>query len=404
MALYRYQAVDRDGKRVKGTHEAVCREAALDHLLSAQSLFVTTIEETAAKRGARPWANFGARVGTMDLVLFYRRLSTLIASDIPIVESLNAIETQTENQAFGNVVGQVKEDVRHGKGLSEALAKHPRVFPEIMVSMVRVGETGGILPPVLDQLAEFTERDNEVRTEVKTALAYPAVVLTMAAGTVAFLMLSVVPRLTVMFEGFAVTLPWPTRVLMAMSNFVGAYGFALLAGIVVLLAVIAKILRTPKGREGFDAWSLRAPLYGRVLTKTLLARFSRSLGALLQGGVPLMEALDVVKRVLGNVLLTNAIERVKERVRKGESLGASLRHETLFPEMVKYMITSGEDTGKLDEMLHKVASVYEMESRQAIKITVSLLPPILILLVAAVVGFIAFAMLLPIFQINQMMG
>lgn len=404
MALFKYHALDATGKRAEGLQEAATREVALDQL-ALRNLFVTRIQEAESDRTMR-WSLpvLGRRVSPMDMVLFYRRLATLVAADIPLLESLKAIEGQTDNPFFKTVLAEVKEDVRHGKSFSDSLARHPRVFPELMISMTRVGETGGILSPVLEQLAEFTQKDGELRTEVRTALAYPAIVLLLAVCTVFFLMMTVVPKLETMFEGMRVTLPLPTRILMGASGALTSYGPWLLVLLVAVGFGFSRWLRRPAAREKFDSLKLGLPLVGTLIRKSIIARFSRSLGALVKGGVPVMEGLDVVNRVLGNVVLARALDRVKERVRKGDSMAHGMGQESLFPEMVRYMISAGEESGKLDEMLMRIADVYDMETRQVMKVLVNLLPPVLILMVAAVVGFIAFALLMPIFQINQMIG
>ncbi|MDK2971842.1 MAG: type pilus assembly protein PilC [Candidatus Sumerlaeota bacterium] len=405
MATFSYHALDGTGKKVTGTQESPTREAALDHLL-AQHLFVTQIE--AARQATRlEWRRvffFLPVVSSGDLVLFYRRLATLLASGIPLMESMAAISRQTSQREFREILEAVTEAVRGGRSFSDALAMHPGVFPELMVSMAKVGESGGILAPVLEQVADFTQRDNELKTEVVTALAYPVIVMLVALATVVILLTTVIPRLSTLFEGMEAALPMPTRLLLGISDAFSSYGWVLLGAVVVALIGYVRLRRTERGRLALDAFKLRVPLLGSLIAKATIARFARSLGALLSGGVPLMEGLDVVDRVLGNRVLTQAVQRVKDRVRKGESLARSLHHETLFPDMVKYMIAAGEDSGHLDEMLVKVADIYELETRQTMKVGISLLSPLLILLLAGIVGFIALAMLLPISQINQTLG
>lgn len=406
MAAYRYQALDASGRRISGMEEAATAEEAMS-ALEIRKLFVTRIEE-AGRAGEVSLKSrilfFLPPASSMDLVLFYRRLATLVASDIPLLESLSAIHGQTEKPEFRAVLNDIKERVRGGASFSEALNRHPRVFPELMVSMVRVGETGGILAPVLEELADFTERDNEIRNEVRTALAYPVLVFLLALGTVVFLLLKVVPRISILFEGMNAALPIPTRVLMAASDVVTGYGVYILIGLVAAGIGVYKYSKSNSGKERLDGLKLYMPVIGPLLRKAAIARFSRSLGAILHGGVPLMEGLIVVDRVIGYVPLSQAVERIMDSVRKGDSLARGIQRESLFPEMVKYMVSAGEDSGQLPEMLLKIAGIYEMETRQAIKMVINLVAPILILAVAAVVGFIAFAMLLPIFQINQMIG
>lgn len=400
---FKFQAIDANGRKTTGICEAASRQAALDQLARAQT-FVVRLEEATGTGAGLQLPNFFPAASNADLVLFYRRLSTLIASDIPLLESLNAIEGQMSNPRFRAILADVKEDVRQGASFSHALSRHPRTFPELMVSMVRVGEAGGMLGPIVEQLAEFTERDNEIRGEVKAALAYPIVVLILAIGTVGFLLMTVVPKLTSMFEGMRVNLPAATRFLVSTSEFLTGWGLLMFPAFLIVAFIFHRYTRTPNGRVVWDRAKLRIPLVGDLVRKSTIARFARSLGALVHGGVPLMEGLDVVKRVLSNEVLTQAVDRVQERVRKGEGLTRGIQSEDLFPDMVRYMISAGEDSGKLDEMLLKIADIYDMETRRTVKVMINLMAPILIVIVAAVVGFIAFAMLMPIFQINQMIN
>jgi general secretion pathway protein F len=406
MPDYNYIALDQQGGKVKGSLSAASKAAAMDSLTN-QQIFATRITECRVGSGSGESFSlnpFNSRISSREIILMIRRLATLISADIPLVESLSAICGQVESDAFKRVLTQVRDDVKGGLSLSQALSKHDNIFPELMISMVQVGETGGILDSVLEQLADFSERDQEIKSEVKAALAYPSIVLALAIATVTLLMTVFVPKLNTMFGSMAASLPGPTRLLMNISEYATTWGI----WVALLLAAIATggyfWSKKPEGREALDSIKLRLPLVGSLVRKTSIARFARSLGALARGGVPLIEALDVVKKVLNSPTMTLAIERVQERVRKGDSMAQGLTHETMFPEMVRYMIAAGEDSGKMDNMLFKVADIYEMETRYAVRIMLSILPPLLILLVAAIVGFIALAMLMPIFQINQMIS
>jgi general secretion pathway protein F len=406
MPEFAYQAMDSAGARARGTLSAASRATAMEQL-EGRGLFVTHIEEekSAEEGERRRWAlPFVPVVSSNELTLMVRRLATLIGAGIPLVESLKALSTQVESPAFRHILSEVKEEVQRGQPLSRAFSHHPHVFPEIMVAMVQVGETGGILSTVLEQLADFSERDREIRSEVLSAMAYPVLVLVLAIATVGVLMTTVVPKIGLMFAGSKVLLPTPTVVLLAVSGFFKSYVLYILGVVVVAGIAFLRYVRTERGRLAFDSAKLQLPLIGKLTRRTAIARFSRSLGALVRGGVPLMEALNVVKRVLNSAAMTRAIERMQERVRKGDPMARGLRDEPLFPEMVRYMIGTGEDSGHLDEMLFKIAEVYEMETRNAVKVALSLLSPILLLLVALLVGFIAFSLLLPIFRLSQTIG
>jgi type II secretory pathway component PulF len=408
MPQFTFKALDSTGAKTNGNLMAGTKASAMDRL-SGRGLFVTDIEENRTKAenggGKRSWT-IGSGVSTSELVLFIRRLATLAASAIPLVESLKALSRQVGSTALRGILTDVTERVQRGHSLSAALAQHPKVFPEMMVAMVRVGETGGILAPVLEQLADFTERDREIRSEVMGALAYPCMVLTLACGVITFLMTTAVPKIAVMLEGMqGAALPLPTQILLAASDAIRSYGLIGLFLIIVAFFGLAQWRRTPAGKLALDRAKLNAPLLGGLIRRTAIARFSRSLGALVHGGVPLMEALDVVKRVMNSETMTQAVDRMQQCVQKGGSMAVGLEgEESLFPEMVRYMISAGEESGHLDEMLFKIADVYEMETRNAVKMVVGLLAPLMILLLAGVVGFIAMAILMPIFQINQYIG
>ena len=402
MPVFSYTALDGKGAHVSGSLSAESLARAMESL-ERERIYVLEIDASDEAKAAPARRGGWAHIPERERVMMIRRLATLVSADIPIVQCLEAISTQVESAQFGRVLTEIQEEVKQGKSLSAAMAMHPRVFPRLVVAMVHVGETGGFLSPVLDQLADLLERDRAVRGEVLGALIYPARVMSLAVGTVAVLMTTIVPRLSTMFTSMHTTLPLPTRMLLWLSGAVDRVGFGVL--IVILASVAGLVLwrRTAGGRASLESFRLRLPLFGTLLRKAAIARFSRALSALLAGGVPLMEALDVVKEVLASPLLTAAVSRMQERVRKGDPLARGMAREPLFPPMVGYMISAGEDSGRLDAMLAKVADIYESETKAAIRAALNLLSPVLILLVAAVVGFIALAMLLPIFQINQMM-
>ncbi|HUT24783.1 MAG TPA: type II secretion system F family protein [Sumerlaeia bacterium] len=405
MPEFMYRALDAAGARMGGTMSAASRATAMNDL-AAQGLFVTRIAETKGEedRAGGKWRlPFVSAVPQSEMVLLIRRLATLVGSGIPLVESLKAIAGQIESPVLRHAMGDVKEDVQQGQGLSHALSKHPRIFSQMTISMVRVGETGGILPLVLEQLADFTERDREIRGEVKTALAYPCLVLALAAAVVVFLMTAIVPKLEALFSGMRASLPVPTVMLLAMSSFAQRHGWLCLLALLAGGVGTTYWLRTERGAAAYDRARLRIPVLGNLIRRTAIGRFSRSLGALVRGGVPLMEALDVVKHIMSSNTMTQAIDRMQACVRRGDSMARGLENEALFPDMVRFMISSGEESGHLDDMLFRIADVYEMETRNAVRVAINLLAPLMILMVAAVVGFIAVAMLLPIFQINTLL-
>lgn len=403
MPDFSYRAVDSAGKAVRGTVSAVSKGAALDQLGSS-GIFATDLAETkAAKASHAQPLPFMPKVSANELVLLTRRLSTLVSADIPLIRCLDTICDRIESPVFRGVMLEVKEDVRHGQGFSAALAKHPDVFPELMINMVRVGETGGILSSVLDQLSDFMERDREIRGEVRMALAYPAMIVMFAIILIVFLMTTAVPKLAGLFADMGDSLPTPTKILMATSGFISANLLWLGIGFVVVVALMIFMTRFTQYRSIMDRLKLSIPIIGGVMRKTSIARFSRSLGALVHGGVPMMEALDTVKAIMNNQRMDESVDVIQEALRRGESVAQGMsRDEDIFPDMVSSMVAAGEESGKLDAMLFKIAEVYEMETRNAVKVVVGLIAPSLIMCVAMLVLFIAMAMLMPIFQINKM--
>lgn len=405
MAEYHYKAIDNEGNPVSGTIAAAGASQAME-ALTGKGFFVTEVD-TSAKKERKSVSKTDKPplipiVSSKVFVMTVRRLSTLVAADIPLVKCLHAVSKQVRPGPFRDILEKVCDDVKQGQSLSKALGKYPHVFPVLMVSMVRVGEVGGILSPVLDQLADFMERDRNIRGEVKAAMAYPAFILTFACLVVIFLLSTVVPKLAQMFESMSASLPLPTKILMSISGLFTEYGVWMVGAVVILGIFLFQFLRSPTGRAFIDSAWLRIPLIGSLAAKTSIARFTRSLGALVRGGVPVMEALDVVREIVNNEEMTRSIERVKERLRKGDSMAGGLSREKIFPEMVEHMVAAGEESGKLDEMLLRIADVYEVEVRNAISVALGLFSPLMILMVAAIVAFIAMAMLMPIFQINQL--
>lgn len=405
MPVFAYKALDKSGKRAQGALSASSRNAAQDEL-ARQGLFVTEIAED-ANADVSVQAHAAGSTGSVSLsemVLMLRRLATLVSAGIPLAECLKALSTQVESRSFKNIMTDIHNNVMDGQALSHAMARHPKAFSDMMVAMVRVGETGGILGQVLEDLADFAERDHEVRSEIVSAMIYPIILLLLAVGIVIFLLATAVPKMATMYVGMESALPTPTKILLGMSGFVTSH-IPHCLGVVVLLVVLGVWLKNSvQGERILDQIKIHLPLFGRLVRRSSIARFARSLSALLNGGVPLMEALDVVKRVLGSYVMNEAVSRIQEHVRTGNGLARGMRDEPLFPEMVRYMISAGEESGHLDKMLEKVAGVYEMETRNTIKVLLSMLTPMMILGMAALVGFIAMAMLLPMFKMNQMIG
>lgn len=414
MNAFRYQAIAESGASVQGTIEAEDRKAALQ-LLSQRGLFPSNLEICATNGSngngsattslvvAPPSAPIGFRksVSRKDITAFTRELSALVAAGIPIPQALDSLGDEKENLALRDVVVQIADSVRKGAALSTALEEHPRLFSKLYVSMVRVGEEAGELAQVMTDLANLLEHEDEVRGEVMAAVAYPAFVLAFGIVTITILLTFVLPRLFTMLQEMLPVLPLPTLILLKVSGILHHYWFFILAGLFVAVGGIWRFLSTDKGAEAWDKLKLRLPLVGSVFQAAALGRFARTLGTLAHAGVSLLPALKIVENTIGNRILAQQVARVAEETRGGDSLAGPLRKLGLFPRTVVQMIDVGEETGKLDEMLLKVAEIEERHMRARTKVLISLLAPALILAVGGLVGFMVIAILLPIFKMSS---
>jgi type II secretory pathway component PulF len=426
MGAFRYQAVEASGNAVSGMIEADDRKSALQ-LLSTRGIFASAIEAVDA-RGPSPRPSpegrggatnaigkeassfaarlgFGAegRVGRKQVTAFTRQLSALLGASIPIPAALEGLCEQEDHPAFRALILKISESVRKGASLSAAMEEHPRVFSKLFTSMVRVGEEAGALPMVMNDLADLLEREEEIRGEVVSAVAYPTCVLVFGIITVIVLLTVVLPKLFSMLKDMSKVLPLPTVILLAVSEWLHHYWPVALVALVVIVVGGRWYLKNPKGALAFDRLKLRAPVIGPVFLSSALSRFARTLGTLTKSGVSLLPALKIVENTIGNLALANVVAQVSDEARGGNSLAMPLRKLGVFPKTVIQMIDVGEESGKLPEMLLKVAEIQEREMRGRTKTLVSLLAPALILVVGALVGFMVIALLLPIFRMSHAM-
>ena len=354
------------------------------------------IEEPAPASAARR----GKRIGRKDITAFTGEMSALLTATIPIPQALEGLSEQEENPILQAVLRGISESVRKGASFSSALDEHPKLFSKLYVSMVRVGEEAGALPKVMSDLATLLEHEDEVRSEVMAAVAYPVFVLGFGIFTVAVLLTFVLPKVMGLLKDMTV-LPLPTLVLLKLSNFFHYYWFLVLLGGGALGMGWWRYLKTTRGAEAWDRLKLRLPIMGSVFRAAALSRFARTLGTLAKSGVSLLPALKIVENTIGNRILAQQIARVAEDTRGGHSLATPLRKLGIFPKTVVQMIDVGEETGKLDEMLLKVAEIEERHMRARTKTLISLLAPMLIVVVGALVGFMVIALLLPIFRMSS---
>jgi type II secretory pathway component PulF len=401
MPTYVYKAKDGPQRTVQGEVEAANRAEALARIDAMGYSPVSVAEsETAASRRR---LLFPGRVGPRDITVFTRQLGSLIRSGVPILRGLSTIAQQTENRRLRRVVEDLEATIRDGNMLSDALSRHPRLFPPLFVNMVHSGESGGALDTVLFRLADAREKDDEIRRRVQAAAAYPALVTVVGAVTVFVLLSFFMPRVVALFRDYQ-DLPLPTRILIGASEFFSRNWYWILLVGVLVAAVARRLAALEKGRTVVDAVKLRLPFVGRFVRESDIARFARTLALLLESGVSIDRALSLSADTLRNAVLREEVLRVREKtVRHGVSFSEGLRQCRQFPPFVANMSAVGEEGGRLEEALGEVASFYEKEVEQRSRVATSLVEPALILTVGALVGFIVFAMLLPIFKIGGML-
>lgn len=410
MGQFSYKAVDKGGGHVTGTIEAVDRRSAVV-ALGDKGHFVTELAEVTqlADASAEQKAPLdlsrliklgSRRVSSKDVLAITTQLSTALRAGLPLLNGLELIRQQQHKAATKEMLGELVDAVSSGQSLSEAMSKREKIFSPLYLSMIRVGETGGILEQTTAQLAGILSRDDKIKTNMKNASAYPIFVLCVGLASVAVIITWILPRIIGTIEGSGVLLPWPTRMLMVTSKFTGAL-FTTIYGWFFLVLIAAGLYYARKwtksvGRIKWDAFKLRIPVLGSVLQTIAVGRFARTLGALTQGGVIILEALSVVRDTLGNELLGREIDGVAEQVKRGESLAGPLAESGNFPPLLVQIVSIGEQTGKLDELLLNAADTFDAEADSAINRFMAIFPALLILLLALVIGFIIAATLLPI--------
>ncbi|HUI28496.1 MAG TPA: type II secretion system inner membrane protein GspF [Candidatus Kryptonia bacterium] len=416
MPVYAYKGLTGDGKATSGVIDADSPKGARMKLRRT-GVFPTDLAEDRTGRAAAagetttvagfslPQINVSQlfeRVTPQDLALMTRQLSTLVGAGLPLVECLNALIEQLENAGLQRTLTKVREQVVEGRALADALHEHPRVFSDLFVNMVRAGEASGALDVVLLRLAEYTEKAAELRGKVRSAMTYPILMTVLGGSILLFLVSYVVPKVTKIFEDTKQALPIMTVILLAVSNFCAQYWW-LIVGVAVALVIGVRVsIRTPAGRMRWDGYVLRFPYFGKLIKKIALARFSRTLSTLLTSGIPLLSSLDIVKNVVGNVVLSGAIENARNSIREGQSITPPLKKSGLFPPLVVHMIAVGEKSGELEQMLARAADTYDSEVEAAVAAITSILQPVMIVFMGAVVLFIVLAILLPIFELNDL--
>ncbi|MGA2411580.1 MAG: type II secretion system inner membrane protein GspF [Candidatus Binataceae bacterium] len=406
MPVFAYRGLSPAGQAVAGVIDADSPRTARGKLREL-GIFPTDLAEEERALRARSWRellpSLGGGIPATELALMTRQLSSLLGAGVQLTEALGALADQTNRQVAKRMLSQVRERVREGVTLADALAAHPQFFSELYLGMVRAGETAGALEGVLDRLAEYSERQSEFVSKVRGALTYPMIMMGVGFAIMGFLVSYVVPQVATIFQQQHAALPEMTKMLIAFSGFIRGYWLWLLLILAGAIGGIVSGLSTTQGRRLYDSWILRMPFIGKTIIRVICARFARTLATLLSSGVQLLPALTAVKQVVTNGLLADAVEDSRESIRQGHGMGHTLEQSHLFPPLLIQMIKVGERSGELERMLERVADNYEREVENSLRQMTTLIEPLMTLVMAGMILFMMLAVLLPIFQLNQLM-
>jgi type II secretion system protein F len=405
MAVFEYKGIEvASGKSVKGYRDAD-NQKALRTLLRRDGVLLTLATEDERKGGAKREIRllaFLQRPSTADIAVLTRQLATLVRAGIPLVEAIEALAEQVEKEMLVKVLTSIAENLKEGTAFAKCLGSHPKVFQPLYVNMVAAGEASGTLEAVLERLADFMEGQARLKGKITSALAYPVLMTIIATVLVGVLMVAVVPKVTSIFENLGHELPWYTALLITVSDIVAGYWWLIIGTIAGGIYLFRRWVATEAGRRTWDTFKLNVPIFGRLNLLVAVARFARTLATLLASGVPLLAAMDIVKNVLGNVALETVVKEAISSIREGESIAEPLKRSGRFPPMVTHMITVGEKSGQLEQMLENVSRAYESDVETRVATLTSMLEPLIIVVMGGMVGFIAMAIIMPLVQMNQL--
>lgn len=410
MPKFAYKAMNKEGKNVFGIIDSESQALAINDIRSI-GLYPTHVREArkSDEKRARKQRGEGGGLNeiyfgglkTKQIVMTTRQLSTLIDAGLPLLRSLNILVAQQKPSKMRDVLREISDDVQGGSTFSDALAKHPKAYDRLFVNMVRAGEVGGILEVVLARLADFMERREDLKRRVKSALVYPIAVIVIATGIVSFLLVKVVPVFAEIFQDFGAGLPAPTQFLVDAGNFMQEKWWLLLLIVNSTIIGIKLLAKIKLVKSIMDRVSLKVPKVGDLVTKVAVARFARTLGTLITSGVPILQSLKITKETISNEVIQNAVQKVHDSIKEGDTIAAPLDESKAFPPMVVNMIDVGEETGQLDSMLLKVAEIYDKEVEAAVEAMLTLLEPAIIVILGGIIGFIVVALYLPIFSLGD---
>ncbi len=401
MAVFAFSGRTRTGQTISGEMEAPSREAVVAQL-RRQQVLATSIKPK-ARDIAISIPGFGAKANERDLAVITRQLATMIDAGLPLVQCLDILAQQQEKKLLKSTLQDIRQDVEGGSTFSAALKKHPKVFSGLYTNMVEAGEAGGILDTILNRLAAYIEKAMTLKKRVKTAMFYPATIVSVALVVVTFLLMYVIPTFEQLFAGFGASLPLPTVIVLKLSNFVQAYILFIVGGLVGTVVGLRMYYRTEGGKRAIDGLLLRLPIFGPLIRKVAVAKFTRTLGTLVSSGVGILDGLDITARTAGNKVVEDAILKARTTIAQGKTIAEPLQASKVFPPMVTQMIAVGEQTGALDRMLNKIADFYDEEVDSSVAGLTSLLEPLLVIFLGVIIGGVVIAMYLPIFKLITVM-
>ena len=403
MAVYEYKGLNDKGKSISGLVDADSPKSAREKL-RRDGIFPTSLtegKETKSLSREIDLKQVFERIGTRDIAIMTRQMSTLLRAGLPLISTLNALADQVESSKLTKVISQIRERVNEGASLATAMSDYPHIFPDLYVNMVAAGESSGSLEIVLSRLADYMEDQVQIKNKILTALAYPIIMVCIAIGVIGILFTYVIPKFVEIFEDIHQALPLPTQVLIGLAEFSQKFWWLILILVIAAVYGLRRYRNTEKGRDVFDRTSLKIPIFGTIIRLSAISRFTKTLSTLLASGIPLLKALDIVKRIVNNTVISEAVENASENIKEGASIAEPLRRSGVFPPMVTHMIASGEQSGELEAMLEKVSEFFDSEVEIRVTAMTTLLEPIMILIMAGVVGFIVVSILLPLLQMNQ---
>ena len=405
MANFKYTVKDKNGKTLKGTIETISREAAIESLRGKGLVIIGLAQEKASVFSIAGLKGGGRKkIKIEDLVIFSRQLATMVNAGIPLVNALDILAEQMENILFKQVVAKVRDNVEAGSSLSEALAKHTNIFSNLFINMVKAGESSGMLDEILERLATYLEKTASLQRKIKSALVYPAVVSLMAIAITVFLLVKVIPVFGDIYSGFGAKLPMPTQLMINLSNFMRRYFYLAITGLVLTVFFGNRYLKTESGKLKFDRLKLNVPIFGILIRKVSVSKFTRTLSTLIKSGVPILSALEIVSKTSDNRIVEIAVDNVRSNVKEGEPIADPLSRSGVFPPMVVRMISVGDQTGELEKMLGKIADFYDEQVDAAVSGLTSLIEPLIIAFLGIVIGGVVICMFLPILQIGTLVS